>query len=170
MKLYESHSSLIPLCRTLEARLANVEQLANLDLPVCLLPDFESFPEANFSAAFRSTPAAYQIHEPKILVNGDRFLSLPFHIQQAAIAHEIAHAICQRTPLRLVDPDWGIPLSEEIVADFLVCSWGLLDELTEERSGSYGAPYCEILRMWPQQAEFVRQMTVWYQQKLSGLA
>jgi hypothetical protein len=170
MKLSESHSSLSPLCRTLEVRLANVEQLANLDLPVCLLPDFESFPEANFSAAFRSTPAAYQIHEPKILVNGDRFLSLPFHIQQAAIAHEIAHAICQRTPLQLVDPDWGIRLSEEIVADFLVCSWGLLDELTEERSGSYGARYCEILRMWPQQADFVRQMTVWYQQKLSGQA
>jgi hypothetical protein len=101
MKLSESHSSLSPLCRTLEVRLANVEQLANLDLPVCLLPDFESFPEANFSAAFRSTPAAYQIHEPKILVNGDRFLQYLFL------------SISNRLPLRTKSPT---PSASEPVA------------------------------------------------------
>lgn len=169
MKLAESDSALSEVCRAIEIRLARFENLSDLALPVALLSNFDSLPEAQTNASYLSTPAAYQRSERRIIVNGQQFLPLCLDMQQAALAHEIAHAVYHRNPIVLSDPEYGIPLTEEIVADLLVCKWGFFVELRQERFQSYGARYCQILELWPEEESFVREMTIWHQQRLSGI-
>ena len=133
MKLSESDSSLSSLCREVEIRLRSVDALDDLDLPVVMLPNFESLPESKDSPTARYTPAAYQRLEKRIVVNGDVFPSLPSDVCEAALAHEIAHALYHRSPIIIRDPQSGIALDEEIVADLLACRWCFFDELTEDR-------------------------------------
>jgi hypothetical protein len=169
MKLSESDSSLCSLCRATELRLASAEELTDLVLSVVLLPDFESLPEAKISSAYRFTPAAYQRRERRIILHQGLFSALSSDVQQAALVHEIAHAALQRQPVVLIDPVYRIPLSEEIVADLLVCRWGFFSELRQERIVSVGARYCEILELWPRKEELIHEMTIWYQTRLSGV-
>jgi hypothetical protein len=169
MKLSESHSSLSSLCRAVEIRLRFVDALAGLNLPIVMLPDFESLPESKDSATVRDTPFAYQRREKRIIVNGDLFPSLASDVCEAALAHEIAHALYHRSPIVIKDPQFSIALDEEIVADLLVCRWGFLDELNKERFQSYGAKYCNILKLWRQEDVFAREMTIWHQQHLAGI-
>jgi hypothetical protein len=95
--------------------------------------------------------------------------ALSSDVQQAALVHEIAHAALHRQPVVLIDPVYRIPLSEEIVADLLVCRWGFFSELRQERIVSVGARYCEILELWPRKEELIHEMTIWYLTWLSGV-
>jgi hypothetical protein len=100
--------------------------------PVVLL-DFDSLPAATLHSSYRSTPAAYQSREHRVILHQGLFPALPFDVQQAALAREIAHAALHRHPIVTVHPAYRIPLSEEIVTDQLVCRWGFLSELQQER-------------------------------------
>jgi hypothetical protein len=170
MKLSESDSSLCSLCRATELRLAGAGEVTDLVLSVVLLPDFDSLPEAQLSSAYRFTPAAYQRRERRIILHQGLFAALSSDVQQAALVHEIAHATLHGRPVVLIDPIYRIPLSEEIVADLLACRWGFLSELRQERIVSIGARYCEILELWPREEEFIHEMTIWHQTRLSGVA
>jgi hypothetical protein len=170
VRLLESHPSLSAICRAVENRLGGVAELPNLELPIVLFPNFDLLPEVQLSNSYRVTPFAYQCKERRIIVNQQGFSSLPTPICEAALAHEIAHALCQRDRIVMRDPEYGLVLSEEIVADFLACKWGFHEGLVQERLTSYGARYCEILALWSREREFVHSMVIWHQQRLAGVS
>ena len=165
MKLIESDSSLSATCRAVEVRLAGVGDLAGLELPVVLLPDFEDVPEAKRSVAIRRTPAAYRPSEGKIFVNQARFSLLPADVAEAVIAHEIGHAVSHRDSLAQKYPE----LSDCMVADLLACRWSFFEGLRKERFESNGQKYCELLDLWSDESKYVRGMAVYYQRRLAGL-
>jgi Zn-dependent protease with chaperone function len=169
LKLDESTPSLSAICRAVEARLEGVEELASLKLPLVLLPDFDSLPEANLAAAIRLTPTAYQRLERRILVNAATFSTLQEDVAEAVLAHEIGHALCHRDSIMERATDYRF-LGECIVADLLACKWGFFDALKKERLKSNGPQYSQILGLWSDEGEFVRRMTEWYQVRLCGLA
>lgn len=168
MKLVESAPSLTEVCRAVEIGVQDVDDLATLELPVVLLPDFDSLSEAKSSDAVRRSPAAYQLRERRILVNSVAFFHLPTDVAEAALAHEIGHSVCHRHSLMQRVRSYR-ELGECIVADLLACRWGFFDGLRKERLGSYGEQYCKILELWPNEDEFARRMAEWYQWYLTGL-
>ena len=80
-------------------------------------------------------------------MNGAVFFDLPYTRMVTAVAHEIGHA--------------AIAALDEMMADRLVCKWGLLSELKEERRISYGESYCQILDVWEDEAAFYDRMQAW---------
>jgi hypothetical protein len=169
MKLYESNQRLSSVCRFVEVRTQYLRDLATLELSVVILDNFNSLPEAKLSATVLRDAAAYRPSERQILINASMFLDLSDDVSVAVLVHEVAHAVCQRDSIRKRDPIFGIPVAEEIIADLRVCQWGFFDGLIKERLTSYGSQYCEILKQWQVEDEFLRRMTVWYQQHLAGI-
>ena len=169
MKLHETDQRLSVVCRVIEVRTQNVRDLAMLELSVILLDNFDSLPEAKLRATILRDAAAYRPSDRKILINASTFLHLSDDVSAAVLMHEVAHAVCQRDSIRKKDPILGIPVSEEIIADLLVCQWGFFVDLMKERLISFGSQYCEILKRWPDEDEFIGRMTVWNQQRLAGI-
>jgi Zn-dependent protease with chaperone function len=149
-------------------RLENVEDLDSFELPVVLLPDFGSLPEAHSHPAVRLTPAAYQVRERRIVVNGPAFFVLEADVAEAVLAHEIGHGAYHRDSSTIRTNRYGM-LGECIVADLLACRWGFFEGLRKERLQSYGLQYCQILELWPNESEYIARMETWYQCWLAGL-
>jgi len=145
-----------------------VAELAALALPVVLLPDFESLPEATLGTSIRLSPAAYQPQGQRISVNEAIFHALEPDVAEAVLAHEIGHALCHRDATMQRTPAYRL-LGECIVADLLACGWSFFDGLRKERVQIYGAEYCEILSLWRDRDEFINRMSTWYQRCLAGL-
>jgi hypothetical protein len=162
MKLIESDSCIATVCRELESRLGNQAVLEAVTLNIDVLDNFDNLKENN-----NIDTAKYQKSTKKVLVNRIPFLALPSSIQQATIAHEIGHAVDHRD--KLSEQKRFIEFSDEIVVDLLVCQWGLFNELASERLNSYGHKYVEALGEWQNEDAFIKAMTIWYRQKMSGL-
>jgi len=159
MKLVESDSSLREICRSVEQRLRDALYLDKTELPVELLPNFESLhlkPE---------DPCAYRPKPPTILINSSSFFAHVFEFQAAALAHEIGHHVHDSGLLGKA-PHYD-NVSPCIVADWLVCVWGLFEGLREDRLDFYGEEYCEIFRACENEPEFFKRATQWYQAFLS---
>lgn len=172
MDLLESDPSLSSVCRAVEARVQGADEPANLELSVVLLLDFESLPdlrslpEGKARDVFRQSPTLYQVQPQRILINGANFFSLLPDVAEAALAHEVGHAVCERDSLMKL-PRYKT-LNSCIVADFLACRWGFCEGLRKERLESYGPQYCEILQLWGDEQEFIRRVSRWYQVFLAG--
>jgi hypothetical protein len=168
MRLIETDSSLSKTCRAIEKRTQEIADTASLELPVVLLPNFDSIPNA--TAAARRSPCASQVSENRIIVNAFLFFDLEDDVAEAALVHEAAHGLCHRDKIVKRGLVHGIPMiaSEEIVADLFVCQWGFFEGLRKERLQSYGSRYCEILEAWPNEEAFVREMIMLCQQRLAN--
>ena len=153
----ESDRSLSAACRAVELRTQDVNDLATLELPVVLEHDFDSLSTLE---SIRLSPTIYRREDRRILVNLITFPSLSPVVAEAALAHEVGHAICQRDSI-MEQPLYS-PLNECMVADLFACKWGFFDGLMKERVESHGPEYCEILSLWSNEAEFVRRMTAFY--------
>ncbi len=169
VQLQEAAPGLEGVCRAVEARTRHVPELARLLLPVVLLPDFDTIPEAQSSGATRASAAAYQLSDRRILINAAKFFQLASNVGEAVVAHEVGHAVCHRDAVMSRTPEYA-SLSECIVADLLACRWGFFDGLKAERLQSYGSEYCEALELWQNQPEFLGRMLRYYQRRLAGLA
>jgi hypothetical protein len=60
-------------------------------------------------------------------------------------------------------------MSEEFIADRLVCEWGFESGLVAERLTSYGPEYVEALRNWRDDKEYRRTMNLWRDRRNAGL-
>ena len=168
MRLTETSSSLSELCRAVEMRLEHIEDLRPFELPLVLLPSFGSLPEAELHPTIRLTPAAYQVRERRIVVNGPAFFMLEADVAEAVLAHEIGHGAYHRDSSTMRGNRYAM-LGECIVADLLACRWGFLEGLRKERLKSCGREYCEILELWRNEGEYIARMEAWYQRLLAGL-
>jgi hypothetical protein len=141
-------------------------KLNELRLPVVLLDNFDSQPEAQDNEAYRTSPAAYRISGGKILVNANTFLPLEERAAIATIVHEIGHAVADRDHLMARRPYSTV--SDCTVADYLGSCWGFHDELLVGRK-RYGKKYLESLGLWQNEGEYFDAMSLWYSQWLAGL-
>jgi Zn-dependent protease with chaperone function len=167
MQLCESDPALSALCRAVEAQMAAIPDLRDLEVPVVRLETFDELPEAGYSQVVRDTYAAYRRSERTIFVNFPAFEQLSPPVQQAVMAHEIAHALAHRDSL--VETLSYHELGEEVLADYLACSWGFAEGLREERLASYGPEYVEALDQWVDEGAYRREMFLWCMRKNAGL-
>ena len=174
MRLNEDNMALASPCRSVERRLQDVSRLADLVLPVCLLSNFDHQAEVALRPFIKMDPAAYRSSLGKILVNEMEFFKLPSPTADLVLVHEIAHAYCC-----LVDPSFserqefsGVAKSRlpEMLADLLVCQWGMEVELVQERQASCGSEYCQALQHWRNLGVYVNMMEVHLDNKLIKMA
>jgi hypothetical protein len=171
MRVNLSSDELASIGEEIQSRLAGIPSLADLSIDVELLESFDDLPEAEFSEAYRNTPAAYRRSAGKVLVNKARF---PLERTSSAsalaiLAHEIAHAYLHRGgSVHEELHGWGLGEDEKV--DFLLCEWGLIAELKSERgaSDSYGTQYCDALDCWRDPKEYCERMSMFRMKKLSG--
>lgn len=166
VRICEIDPKLASICRELEHRLADVTTLAELEVPVSLLPTFRDLPEARLLATYSTTPAAFRQSTKTIYVNDEYFFILSERSKLATLAHEVAHAFRYLTGL--IPPRNQEVIHECMWADRLVCEWGFCDELIESRQ-SYGEEYIAALAKWPREAAFTNAMARYWQRKLAGL-
>ena len=166
MPLTTGEPDLTELCDRFNARTSAVSAVTPA-VPVLLLADFDDEPDAKKSEAVRLSPAAHSRKRSAILVNDNTFWKLSDPARLGVLAHEMGHAVC------LNDALMGLArysrLGECIVADLLACRWGFLEELSAERINSNGARYVEYLSLFQDEEEYLRQMRVWYVQKLASI-
>lgn len=92
-------------------------------------------------------------------------------VQEAVIAHEIAHALAHRDSLMESLSIYSVfgPYGEEFLADRLACEWGFFEGVRMERIGSYGAPYVRALEQWEDESAYCKEMRKWHLQRQAGI-
>ena len=155
MKLVESDISLSRLCRFVEQRLREFHYLDGVQLPIILLPAFDSL------SLPKEDPCAYKQKTRTILVNGPAFFLRSFECQASALAHEIGHHA--HDAALIGRGRHSALLSRCIVADWCACMWGLFDGLKDARLERYGKEYCDLFACCDREGEFFERAVRWYQ-------
>src|SRR5580765_2158015 len=169
--LRESTPIIGPLCRSVEHRLASISDVGGLNLAIDLLPNFDGVPEAAKSPRLKQTSAFYRPSIQTIFLNAPEFVSLPPGVQEAVLAHEIAHAVAKRDGLMEKTPayqEFG-PYGEEFLVDRLACKWGFFDGVRAERTASYGEAYVAALHKWEDEQAYIVAMHGWHLKKRAGI-
>lgn len=150
--------------RAFERRTKSIGPLRALELPVMLLDNFDALAEERSKPSIRPNPALYERSGRRILVNAREFARLSREEGEVVIAHEVAHDVICTAKRR------SRYLSDDLVADLLVCRWGFCDELMKERQKSYGLSYRDVLELWPNTRQVVRAMYKWELRRRAGIA
>lgn len=133
------------VCRRVETRLDHVTELRDLVVRVETRPDFSQDARMAPNGCMAHNPAAYDPVGDNILIHERDFPAKSPRIQEAILAHEIAHCLRLRmkAPLVMATLVEGLQLAldEEIVADEMASRWGYASELAEDRSAHYGSEY-----------------------------
>jgi hypothetical protein len=161
-----AHHRITESCRKVESRLSGQSEVRSLRVPLRIEDSLDSHPKA-VARAQRESPAVYDPTIDTILVNAALFLGLETSTADSVLAHEVSHAAD--------DADCALPGAQYldttnfncVVADWRVCRWGWFEETRQLRMERpfYGVSYCEILALWPNEAEFFRRMTEWVTEK-----
>ncbi len=169
MELRESDEALSLICRSIESLTYDISDLKDLVLPVELLANFDKEREAQKSKSIRNSPAAYRQSDMKILVNRSQFFGLKAEIAKIVLIHEVGHAYCHLKGQTFCNHARFAELHEDQVVDLLLCRWGLEEQLIAERKDSYGREYCEALRLWRNETEYIRAMARYRLRRLAGI-
>jgi hypothetical protein len=148
-----------------------INELAGMVIPVELLESFDVISEAGKSQATKDTHAAYRRSTKTLYLNRRTFSSLQTQVQEAVVAHEIAHALAHRDSLMDKLPmyaEFG-NFGEEFLADRLACEWGFFEGLRIERIASYGQAYVMALEKWEDETTYCKEMSLWHIRRQAGL-
>jgi hypothetical protein len=163
MKLVESDPSLAAVCRSVEARLEGISNLAEVEIPVVLLPNFNDLGHP----VTPRDPASYRRSTQTILINAQVFLSYSIKAAQFALAHEIGHH-AHHVGITAFRPDLG-GVQPCIIADWLATQWGFAEEMRTARLSDQGAEYCEKLSTLSTEAELLSWAEKWDLRFRAGL-
>ena len=163
MKLVESDPSLAAVCRSVEARLEGISSLAEVEIPVVLLPNFDDLGHP----VTPRDPASYRRSTQTILINAQVFLSYSIKAAQFALAHEIAHH-AHRSGIAGFDRDFKA-VHPCIIADWLATQWGFAEEIRMARLSDRGAQYCEKRITLSTEADFLPWAEKWEVRFRAGL-
>jgi hypothetical protein len=160
MTLIESDERLFAVLRSVEKIANTIPKLQNCTLRVKVLDSFST----GGAKAFKETPSRYSKSGQEIEVNASVFFSESEQNQEVFLLHEIAHHF-----LNVIDPNFNksyLMLPEEIIADLLVCRWGLDKSLIAQRIIDYGSEYGNALKLWGNQTQFTNAMIPIYQRMI----
>ena len=96
-----------------------------------------------------------------IYLNSDKFFIQDKDCQIAILAHEFGHFLIETVPIKEFQNE------EELRADWLVCSWGLMPGL--EKVWSDRPEYLAVLKKWNNNEEFESASTMYLYEKRAGL-
>jgi hypothetical protein len=157
MTLKDADKRLAPVCRIVEHRLAPVECLRDVELPLVVLPDFD---RVGYPITARD-PVFYNRTESVIFVSEAIFFDRSYSAKQFALAHEIGHHAYDKE-LAGESKEFTGNLSC-LMADWLAARWGFGDELREERLHDRGSEYCDGMLGISEECEFLVWISRWHQ-------
>jgi hypothetical protein len=160
--------SLKKISEKIKSKLDEQKDLNEQTFSIELVNDFSSLSNEN-TDFYKNEPAVHQKSSNKVLVNKSTFFNYGIEQQIAIITHEIAHIFISNTNQKKIKNSYFGVLSEEYLADYLVCKWGFINELKAERVKSYGDEYCECLEKWNNIEEYSNSMSSWNMKKHAGL-